>query len=49
MSAMLSLELNRPFTVKPPEMETLPGIVIDPDPSIVSRATPPVTIDMLSA
>jgi hypothetical protein len=48
MRAMLSLELNNPLTDRFPEMETLPGIVTDPDPSIVSRATPPVTIDMLS-
>ena len=44
MRAMLSLELNNPFTVKLPVIETLPGIVIDPLPSIVSLATPPVTI-----
>ena len=43
MSARLSDEVNVPDTVKSPVMETLPGMVTEPDESIVSLATPPVT------
>jgi hypothetical protein len=37
------VDSKEPDTVKPPEINTLPGIVIEPDESIVRPATPLAT------
>jgi len=43
MRARLSVEVKLPRTDKLPPMETLPGMVIEPDASIVKPATPLLT------